>query len=266
MGRLLSNRYWEGQHERGGLRSVGQSGLSEGLNRWLYRTGERTLTRFTREIDLNRIYEAGAGTGYWTSYWLARGAGRVDGCDLVPVAVERLNERFAGRGTFTVADLAGESPPATGSYPMVTAMNVLLHIRDEDAFDRAAANLAGLVAGNGHLLIADPVLLAGPPVLADTSRTRPLDRYVDVMREHGLELARLAPTTVLGADPIEARGRWERRVSRGWWRLVKATDRRGMGRVAGLAIYLLDPIALRTGWAPTGKFLLFRRPKVAAAE
>jgi SAM-dependent methyltransferase len=261
----LSNRYWEGQHERGGLRSVGQSGLSEGLNRWLYRTGERTLTRFTRELDLDRIFEAGAGTGYWTSHWLARGAGSIDGCDLVPVAVERLNQRFRGRGTFVVADLADESPPVPGSYPTVTAMNVLLHIRDEDAFNRAAANLARLVAPGGHLLIADPVLLAGPPVLADTSRTRPLNRYLDAMRGHGLELAGLAPTTVLGADPIEARGRWERRVSRGWWRLVKAADRRGLGRVAGRAIYLLDPIALRTGWAPTGKFLLFRRPKVAAA-
>jgi SAM-dependent methyltransferase len=261
----LNDRYWEAQHRRGGLRSVGQSGLSEGLNRWLYRTGERTLTRVTRGIDLSRIFEAGAGTGYWTSYWLARGSGSVDGCDLVPVAVERLNERFRGRGTFVVADLAGEPPPVPGSYTTVTAMNVLLHIRDEDAFDRALANLARLVAQGGHLLIADPVLLAGRPVLADTSRTRPLDRYVDVLRGHGLELADLAPTTVLGADPIEARGRWERRVSRGWWRLVKAADRRRLGSVAGLAIYLLDPIALMTGWAPTGKFLLFRRPTAVAA-
>ena len=262
----MSDRYWEGQHERGGLRSVGQSGLSEGLNRWLYRTGERTLTRFTRKLDLQRVFDAGAGTGYWTSYWLARGAGGVDGCDLVPVAVERLNERFRGRGAFVVADLAAESPPVPGSYSTVTAMNVLLHIRDEAAFDRAVANLARLVAPGGHLLIADPVLLAGPPVLADTSRTRPLDRYVGALRQHGLEPAGLAPTTVLGADPIEARGNWERRVSRGWWRLVKAADRRGLGRAAGLAIYLLDPIVLRTGWAPTGKFLLFRRPKVGAAS
>lgn len=263
---MLSDGYWEGLHERGGLRSVGQSGLSEGLNRWLYRTGKRTLTRFSRQIDLDRVFEAGAGTGYWTSYWLTRGARSVDGCDLVPVAVERLNERFAGRGTFVVADLAAQSPPVPGSYSTVTAMNVLLHIRDEDAFDRAAANLAQLVDRGGHLLIADPVLLAGQPVLADTSRTRLLKRYVDVMREHGLELAGLAPTTVLGADPIEARGRLERRFSRGWWRLVKAADRRRLGRVAGLAIYFLDPIALRTGWAPTGKFLLFRRQSVADTE
>ena len=262
----MSDGYWEGQHERGGLRSVGQSGLSEGLNRWLYRTGKRTLTRFTRQVELSRVFEAGAGTGYWTSYWLARGARKVDGCDLVPIAVERLSERFVGRGTFVVADLAAAYPPLPDSYSTVTAMNVLLHIRDEDAFDRAAANLARLVDHGGHLLIADPVLLEGPPVLADTSRTRPLNRYVDVMHEHGLELAAVAPTTVLGADPIEARGSWERRVSRGWWRLVKAADRRGLGRIAGIAIYLLDPIALRTGWAPTGKFLLFRRPMVPSAD
>ncbi len=259
----MNDRYWEAQHRRGGLRSVGQSGLSEGLNRWLYRTGERTLSHFTRGLDLSRIFEAAAGTGYWTSYWLARGAGSVDGCDLVPVAVERLNEGFGSRGTFVVADLAGEPPLMPGSYTFVTAMNVLLHIRDEGAFDRALANLAGLVEPGGHLLIADPVLLAGRPVLADTSRTRPLDRYVDVLRARGLSLTSVAPTTVLGADPIEARGRWEGRLTRLWWRLVKGADRRGFGRVAGAAIFVLDPIALLTRWAPTGKFLLFERPKVA---
>lgn len=256
----LDDRYWERQHQRGGLRSVGQSGLSERLNRWLYRTGTRTLTQFTGRLDLACVFEAAAGTGYWTSYWMARGAARVDGSDLVPLAVERLNQRFAGRGTFLVADLGGEPAPVLGRYTTVTAMNVLLHIVDEGAFDRALANLAGITAPGGHVLIADPVLLAGAPVVATTSRTRPLARYVDGMRAQGLELVGLAPTTVLGADPIEARSTWERRVSRGWWRMVKAADRRGLGWFAGLATFVLDPIALRSGWAPTGKFLLFRRP------
>ena len=260
----MNDEYWEALHRRGGLRSVGQSGLSDGLNRWLYRTGGRALTRFTRGIDTSQIFEAGAGTGYWASYWLARGAGRVDGCDLVPIAVERLNERFRGRGEFVIADLGGEVAPAPGSYATVTAMNVLLHILDEDAFDRALAHLARLVRPGGHLVIADPVLLAGTTVLADTSRTRPLGRYVDVLRGQGMVLVDLAPTTVLGADPIEARGRWEGRVSRRWWHLIMRADRRGFGSLVGLAIFLLDPIALRTGWAPSGKFLLFRRPNVAA--
>ena len=257
--------YWDALHQRGSLQSVGQSALSDGLNRWLYRTGRRTLTRFTRGIDVRQVFEAGAGTGYWTSYWLSRGAGRVDGCDLVPIAVERLNVRFGARGSFVVADLGGEALPVSGTYATVTAMNVLLHILDEDAFDRALVNLARLVAPGGSLVIADPVLRVGAPVLADTSRTRSLDRYAEIARAQGLELVAVAPTTVLGADPIEARSRLERGFSRRWWGAVMRADRHGLGNFAGVVIYVLDPIALKIGWAPSGKFLLFHRPSVADA-
>ena len=244
---------------------MGQSAMSDQLNGWLYRTGRRTLTSFSRDLDLSAVFEAGAGTGYWTSYWLDRGAARVDGCDLVAVAAERLNERFKGVGEFVAADLGAVPFPVRGDYPTVTAMNVLLHILDNGAFARALENLARLVRPGGHLLIADAVLVAGDPWAAETSRTRRLESFVAPLERAGLELVRWAPTTVLGADPIEARGRLEGAVSRRWWRLVIRADRHGLGRVVGPMIYVLDALALRTGWAPSGKFVLFRRPEPGRA-
>lgn len=239
---------------------MGQSALSDGLNRWLYRTGRRTLTRFSRELDLTSVFEAGAGTGFWTSYWLGRGARKVDGCDFVPVAVDRLNDRFGATGRFVTADLSATTFPIKAGYSTVTAMNVLLHIIDEEGFVRALGHLSGLVQPGGHLLVADPALLVGKPWVADTSRTRPLAAYVDTLEREGLKFIRVAPTTVLGADPIEGHSRWESAVSRRSWGLVMRADRHGLGRAVGPLIYLLDPLALRTGWAPSGKFLLFRRP------
>lgn len=262
----MNGEYWERLHRGGGLRSVGQSALSDQLNRWLYRTGRRTLTRFTRDLDLSSLFEAGAGTGFWTSYWLTRGAGRVDGCDIVPIAVERLNDRFRGAGEFVAADLSAVPFPVSGDYPTVTAMNVLLHIIDDEGFEHALRNLAQLVRPGGHLLIADAVLVAGQPWAADTSRTRSLASFVAPLERHGLEFVRLAPTTVLGADPIEARSRLEAAFSRRWWRIVMRADRHRLGPAIGPLIYVMDPLALRTGWAPSGKFLLFRRPPSRSAS
>lgn len=245
---------------------MGQSGLSDGLNTWLYRTGTRTLSRFSRELDLASVYEAGAGTGYWTSYWLGRGARQIDGCDVVPLAVHRLNERFGATGRFAAADLSAPTFPADGRYSTVTAMNVLLHITDEAGFRRALGHLARIVQPGGHLLVADPVMLVGESWVAATSRTRSLGTCVDALRHEGLDYVGVAPTTVLGADPIEARSRLESAVSLAWWRLVTGADRRGLGRLAGLAIYLLDPLPLKIGWAPSGKFLLFRRPRATPSS
>ena len=66
----------------------------------------------------------------------------IDGCDLVPDAVERLNERFGDSGHVRPAalgDPAGTNLPTDRQYPLVTILNVLLHVTDDDRFERGAA-------------------------------------------------------------------------------------------------------------------------------
>jgi hypothetical protein len=41
-----SRAYWSALHRRGGLKAVGQSGLPEGFNRWLYKIGRGNVVRF----------------------------------------------------------------------------------------------------------------------------------------------------------------------------------------------------------------------------
>jgi SAM-dependent methyltransferase len=262
-------RYWVAQHQESTLRAVGQAGLPEELNRWLYRVGRRNVRAFLarngiRSLDGLEAFDVGAGTGYWTSQWLEMGARRVDGCDLVPEAVERLRERYPG-ATMNVGDIAepGAIPP-DGRYPFVTVMNVMLHILDEDRFDSAAANIAAAVAPGGHLLLAEPALSLTRPVVPPrpgaSSVARPLDRYRAAFESHGLELTAVGASTVVAANPIErehprfrgyartwkAAGRWARRGPR--W--ADAT-----GRVLSVA----DRVLMRSGSAPSGKLILFRR-------
>ncbi len=262
--------YWARLHEDGSLRAVGQSGLPVELNVWLYRTLQRNLLSFLRRQGLlspppRRVFEVGVGTGYWTPFWHHLGAERVDGCDLAEEAVARLRERFPD-ATFIVGDIAEEGVvPVDGAYDLVTVFNVLLHILDEDRFAAAAANVAGAVRRGGGLLLVEPALLLDASVRplkpGASSTARPLARYREALEAAGLEFVTAEASTTVANNPIEhglpsiGRFVWS-------WRTAVRNAKKGPRRAAlvGRILSLVDRPLMRTGVAPTGKILLFRRP------
>jgi SAM-dependent methyltransferase len=235
------------------------------FNRWLYVGTANRLDDFVRRHGLRprHALDVGAGTGYWVAWWMSRGVDRVDGCDLVPVAVDRLRERFPG--TFEVLDI-GERAPA-GSFDMVSVLNVLLHVTDDARFRAALGHLAQAVGPGGHLLMIEPIqrgtgFRAGYPQGA-SSRARSLESYVAPLIEAGLEMVTVEAATVIGADPIESRNRTSFDGWRAVWRLAKLPPKLWppAGRLTGWLIVRLDPLLLRLGFAPSSKILLMRRPQ-----
>ncbi|HLO34933.1 MAG TPA: class I SAM-dependent methyltransferase [Candidatus Deferrimicrobium sp.] len=265
--RFDAKAYWARLHEESSLRSVGQSGLPVELNRHLYAIARRNVLGFLRRnhaIDPPpaRVFDAGAGTGFWTALWLSLGATTVDGCDLAPAAVERL--RASLPGAFSDGDMADPGVvPGDASYDLVTVMNVLLHILDDDRFVAALRNVAAAVAPNGRLLLAEPVLTRSPePELRPgaSSRARVLSRYTDVLLPAGFVLEAVASSTVVGANPIE-RGHPRFGPYLAIWNGASRWSKRGPRRAAAVGILLqwLDRLLLPFGEAPSGKLLLFRR-------
>jgi len=140
--------HWARLHARGDLSGVGQSGLPADLNAWLYKALERRVRWFVRRHDaldgVTSVFDVGAGTGYWVRVWHDLGVPRVDGCDLVPAAVEGLEAEFGARDDrFVAADIGAPDPglPA-GLYGLVSVMNVLLHLTDDESFRRALTSVA----------------------------------------------------------------------------------------------------------------------------
>lgn len=263
--------YWEDLHRRGGLSGVGQTSLSDQMNSWLYRTRRRNLRRFARahHLDGGRLLEAGVGTGYWVPLWRELGY-RVDGCDLVASAAETVQQAHP-EGSFWQADLSspdGIGDPAgrmpEGGYDVVAAIDVLLHVTDEEKFGQALANLAALVRPGGHLLLGEPALLQTkdrPTYKArKASRIRPLRSYRRPLRALGFRFVDARAATVLAANPIEAATPRRLRAYQRWWRLVLAASaHRGRTGVVGPVLYVADPLLVRAGESPTSKLLLFRR-------
>src|SRR5207245_4500777 len=156
-----------------------------------------------------RVFDVGSGTGFWVKFWLDRGATTIDGCDLVPAAVERLSIRFGSTGCrFSVADISDPAGIAAETYDLVNCPNVLLHVTDDDRFRQALANVAALVAPGGTLLLVDPILLHDeflrPATPDQQSRARPLGTYRAPLEAAGLRLEALEAATAIGNNPIEA--------------------------------------------------------------
>ena len=264
--------HWSRLHARGDLSSVGQSGLPADLNSWLYRALERRIRWFVRRHHLlagaARAFDVGAGTGYWVRVWHDLGVPRVDGCDLVPEAVDRLEAVFGDRGDrFYAADIGSPTAalPAQG-YDLVSVMNVLLHLTDDAAFERALGNLAALVAPGGQMLLVEPILLDSSyeraPTATQTSRARAFAAYRDPLLAAGLELVELRGALAMANNPIEAGSRAAYNRYLRWWRWVarKAKSSPSSIRWVGPLMLALDRMALAFGAAPSSKIVLFRRP------
>lgn len=265
-----SRAYWSSLHRDGGLKAVGQSGLPESMNRWLYRIGRGNVVRFMEahgggDLRGATVLDVGSGTGFWIDVWMSLGAASIDGVELIAEAVDRLRERYPD-STFAIGDIAepGLSLPRD-AYDSVMIMNVLLHVVEEERFAAATARLAAAVRPGGRLLLAEPALARASSVRpmreGATSVARPLARYREAFEAGGLRLVAVGASTVVGANPIEV-GDPLYRWYAGLWKRVTRSARRGPRRAAvlGGSLALLDRVLMATGAAPSGKLILFERP------
>ena len=188
--------FWERRLARQfDLRGTGETELSLAYNRACYQLRREVLTRALRDLGFDprgkRVLDVGCGTGFFTAYYLERGA-HVTGIDIAPVSIETLSARHPD-ARFILAD-AGERP-VEGRYDLVNAFDVLYHILDDSRWEAAVTHLAATVEPGGLFLASDT--FSTLERLAEHNRMRPLARYRAVLNAAGLQLAGLHPTHVL---------------------------------------------------------------------
>jgi SAM-dependent methyltransferase len=138
-----------------------------------------------------RVLDVGCGSGFFTAYYLARGA-LLTGVDITPTSVQRLSERHP-EARFVQADVS--EAPVAGRFDLINAFDVLYHITDDARWERAIAHLSAALDPGGLLLVTDAFRASSG--LADHNRMRPLSRYRDRLAASGLEIEALYPTHVL---------------------------------------------------------------------
>lgn len=177
------------------LRGTGETGMSLEYNRACYELRREVLTRALAAARVDpaarRVLDAGCGTGFFTAYYLERGA-QVTGLDIAPASIERLRERHP-EARFVLSDVS--EAELDEQYDLVNAMDVLYHITDERRWQSAVTNLARAVAPGGTLLLTDT--FSELRAQASHNRMRPLSAYTPLLRAEGVLPLSLHPTHVL---------------------------------------------------------------------
>ena len=234
--------FWEqrlGEHFD--LRGSGETGLALAYNAACYELRARVLTAALARAGISpagrSVLDVGCGTGYWTEYYVSRGA-IYTGVDIAQVSVDRLAARHPG-ARFLRADVSDGVPG--GPYDLVNAFDVLYHVTDDARWASALGHLARSVAPGGLLLVTDVFVPRG--ALAEHNVMRSLARYAAVLETASLVREQLLPTHVLLNRHL---GPW--RFLNRWPRLLLGVDGALMG--LGLAPH-----------AGTNQLLVCRRPR-----
>jgi SAM-dependent methyltransferase len=183
---------------------------------------DRALQRAGATVRGKRVLDVGCGTGFWTQFYVGRGA-HYTGVDIAQVSADRLAERYPEQ-VFARADVS-EGVPG-GPYDLVNVFDVLYHITDEARWDSALRHLAAALAPGGLLLVTDA--FSEFTVQAEHNVMRPLERYLSVLGDAGLRHTDLQPTHVLLNQHL---GAW--RFLNRWPGLLLAADRALLSLGAG---------------------------------
>jgi SAM-dependent methyltransferase len=253
--------YWEEHHALGdSLDTVGWTGLGRAFNGWMYAVRRRVFKRIVpRHVPIGpdtRVLDIGSGTGFYLRLWRELGARQIDGRDLSARAVERLERAFP-QSSIRAFDLGAEHPDLAPEYDVVSAMDMLFHILDEDAYRRAIANLAALVRPGGHVVLTEN-LLDGRVVAAPAQISRSEAEILGLLREAGLEPLVQAPMFVLLNGPVDSTSRWLHL----WWSLLTrvASFREALGWTLGALVAPFELVALRlVRRGPSTKLVVCRR-------
>jgi SAM-dependent methyltransferase len=202
--------FWEERLSRQfDLRGTGEVGLSLAYNRACYALRREVLDRALREAGMDtrgrRVLDIGCGTGFFTGYYLDRGA-EVTGLDIATVSIERLRERFPS-GRFLLSDVSEAS--LGEKFDIVNAFDVLYHITDDARWERALRNIAGAVADGGLLLLTDRFSTFRR--MADHNRARTFPQYRLVIEDAGLRVERHYATQLFlnqELGPLRVLNRW----------------------------------------------------------
>jgi len=255
------NRYWEQRlTDSYTLGSVGWSGLGEAFNRWMYAVRKRVFRRVVGESIDNpsdlRVLDLGSGTGFYLNVWRELGVRDLSGSDLTSTAVTRLRAAFAHIPIHQL-DIGGDPEQLPDEqYDVVSIMDVLYHVVDDQRYAQALHNLSRLLKPGGKLIFSENCVAHTQAGAHQVSRSR-------IEIERLLKDAQLVPTLqrpmfFLMNSPIDS----DSRILRRWWFTVVRLSARHevLGWSLGAAVFPWELVLVRlTTRGPSSKIIVCQR-------
>jgi 2-polyprenyl-3-methyl-5-hydroxy-6-metoxy-1,4-benzoquinol methylase len=257
-----SREYWIQRHaeNRGSLAAVGYKGLGDGFNRSAYRLRKNAAVRILSRNPLiitRSIFEAAVGLGTYGPVWTRLGADDWLGIDICEEAIAHCRKSYPVN-TFVVEDLTTRRWSHTDTYKteydLVTGIDVLYHLVDDEAFECALGKLKGRVKRRGGALLISDVFVAADQQIAPHVKRRSLTTYQRVLGGEMVLVDREPVFSILG-DPVpQSSHRAEDQLLAMAWRVLAKTIgwtpaslRDGVGATVVMATWPLDALLRRVG-------------------
>lgn len=195
--------YWQQRlTAKWSIEGVGQAQYSAAYNRWLYRAKADALRAALASLPPGTALDVGSGIG-WVLRELLAGGWETRGCDIAPVAVERLKAELPSVPV-TVTDVAIDELPADPeSLDLVTAMDVVYHVVDDNGVDHFASELAKVLRTGGHFVFSD-TFGTHDESPAEHVHFRAATTWSPMLARHGLVVERTMPYFRKLSRPPEA--------------------------------------------------------------
>ena len=152
------------------------------------------------------------------------------------MAVRNLSERHP-EGTFFQMDLTETVPPEhRGQYDAVSCMDVLFHVVEDDAYNRALANLNTLLRPGGTLLLTEKFLRRRRQHEHVAMRSEVA--IVDALRRAGFEIDVRRPLFFLMHEPEDSTSR----LHWAFWNRIRAwaSQSEEVGRWIGSVLHPIE--------------------------
>jgi 2-polyprenyl-3-methyl-5-hydroxy-6-metoxy-1,4-benzoquinol methylase len=259
--RFDAGEYWEKRlSDSYTLGATGWSGLGESFNRWSYSVRKRVFARAVSEtlgdVSSLRVLDIGSGTGFYLDAWHRLGVTELVGSDLTSAAVAQLTARYPSITIHKLDIGAVDGQLDEAAFDVISIIDVLYHIVDDERYGRAIANLAAMLKPGGTLFFTENFVTVPQVGRHQINRTEQAVRAT--LESRHLSQVGWWPVFFLMNTPVSSESRSLRR----WWRLVTRIAGRGeaWGWILGAALFPLE-VALgrvrREG--PSTKLAAWRR-------
>ena len=231
--------YWQKRLENDfNLKGVGFSSLGKAFNKWMYRVRRRQFLRILRNLrrdfSSDVVLDIGSGTGYYIKRWKELKVQSITGADITDVAVENL--RVIYQHNFYKVDISDEniSPLQEQSYTMISCMDVLFHIVDDDRYIQALENIYHLLKSEGFFIFSEN-FIHSEAIHHQHHVSRPLKMIEDQLKEVGFEIVCRVPMFYLMNAPVNSNSRLHHAI---WHRFSQLISRRSiLGYFFGMCLF-----------------------------
>lgn len=216
--------FWRNRYREIDITKSGHIDLPATYNEWLYRRKKdcllKALNKAAFDPTKSSVLEIATGTGVYVSLWSHLGIERMSGIDISQAATDAVKQRFPSY-SFTKYDVSepGLAETVGKDYDLVTAIDVLYHVVDDDKFNAALKNLAQTTRPGGLLVIHERFLKNSERTFGYI-RWRTLSSYVAALERAGFEVLLRLPSFFYSVRPYDLKSPQNEARLNGVWNQI----------------------------------------------